>query len=123
MTHAPVYFRFTDTNGEPRFVIQLVEPRKIEHARRILRGEERSRVHIQGTILKEPAIYDPGWRYHLAPESIECFERAIEVCDASMHYVAEHLNEVGGSTQPGSHWCPWSLQLVDDVDPEKLGAP
>jgi hypothetical protein len=46
MTHAPAYFRFTDTDGKPRFVIQLVEPRKIEHARRILHGEERAYVHV-----------------------------------------------------------------------------
>jgi hypothetical protein len=121
MAHAPAYFRFTDTDGKPRFIIQLVEPRKIEHARRIWRGEERSRVHVQGTIMKEPAIYNPGWSYHLAPESIEFFEHAIEVCDASIQYVEEHLDEVGGSTLPGAHWCPWSSQLVDEVDPEKLG--
>src|SRR5437764_13012439 len=100
MSHAPAYFRFTDTNGKPQFVIQLVEPRKIEHARRILRGEEQSCVHIQGTIIKEPVVYNPGWRYHLAPESIEFFARAIEVCDASMQYGEQRLDEVGGATLP-----------------------
>jgi hypothetical protein len=103
------------------FMIQLVEPHKIEHARRILRGEERSCVHVQGTIIKESAIYNPGWKYHSAPESIEFFEHVIEVCDASMQYVEEHLDEIGGSTLPGSHWCPWSSQLVDEVGAEKLG--
>jgi hypothetical protein len=96
MTHSPAYFSFTD--------------------RRILCGEERSRVHIQGTIIKEPAIYNPGWSYHLTPESIEFFETAIELCDASIQFIEEHLSEVGGSTLPGAHWCPWSSRLVEDVE-------
>jgi hypothetical protein len=118
---APAYFRFTDTDGQARFVIELIEPCKIEHARRILRGEEPSRVHVQGTIVKEPAAYNPGWSYHLAPQSIEFFEAAVEVCDASMRYVEEHLAEVGDSTLPGAHWCPWSSELVDEVNPATLG--
>ncbi len=115
----PALFRFTDINEEPRFVIQLVELEKVEHARRILRGEETLRVHIQGLIVKEPAAYNPGWSYHLAPKSIDFFEVAIEVCDATIDYVEEHLDEVGGSTLPGSHWCPWTSRLVDEVVPEQ----
>ena len=109
------YFRFTDTNGRPRFVIKLVEQNKIEHARRILRGEERLRIHVQGTIVKAPAFYNPGWSFHLSPESVDFFVFAIEVCDSAIMYVEEHLDEVGGSFLPGSHWCPWSSRLVDEV--------
>lgn len=116
MTSLPAYFRFTDTDGEPRFVIQLFDAAKIAHARRILRGEELSRVHVHGTVVKEPAPYNPGWSFHLDPISIDFFEFAIEVCDASIQYVEEHLDEVGGSTLPGSHWCPWSSRLVDEVE-------
>jgi hypothetical protein len=105
----------------PRFVIQLAEPRTIEHARRILREEEWSCVHAQGTIIKEPAIYNPRWRCHSAPESIERFDHIIEVCDDALQCVEAHLDEVGGFTLPGAHWCPWSSQLVDEVDPERLG--
>ena len=115
MNNSPAYFRFTDTDGQARFVIQLVEPSKIEHARRILRGEETLRVHIQGTIVKKTAEYNPDWSYHLDPESIDFFELAIEVCDAAIQYVEEHLDEVGGSTLPDSHWCPWSSRLVDEL--------
>jgi hypothetical protein len=96
-------------------VIQLVELGKIEHARRILSGEERSRVHVQGAIVKEAADYNPGWSFHLSPESIDFFEIAMEVCDAAIAYVEEHLDEIGGSALPGAHWCPWSSRLVDEV--------
>ena len=109
------YFRFTDVEEKPRFVIKLVDAAKVAHARRILGGEETSRVHVQGTIVKEPASYNPGWSYHLKPETIEFFENAIEVCDATICYVEENLTDVGGSTLPNSHWCPWTSRLVDEV--------
>ena len=118
---SPAYFRFTDTDGKPRFVIELRDRHRIAHARRILSGEERSRIHVQGTVVKESAPYNPGWSFHLDPASIDFFGVAIEVCDASMKYVEEHLDEVGGSTLPGSHWCPWSSRLVDEVPPGTYG--
>ncbi len=116
MTPTSAYFRFTGTDGKLLFVIKLVEPSKIEHARRILRGEETSRVHVQGTIVKKPAQYNPDWSYHLEPESIDFFEFAIEVCDSAIDYVEKHLDEVGGAFLPNSHWCPWSSRLVDEVE-------
>jgi len=116
MAVAAAYFRFTDTDGEPRFVIQLVDEDKVDHARRILSGEEQSRVHVQGTIVKETAEYNPDWSFHLAPDSIDFFEIAIEVCDSAIQYVEEHLDEVGGATLPGLHWCPWSSRLVDEIE-------
>jgi hypothetical protein len=39
----------------------------------------------------------------------------IEVCDADVTYVEEHLDEAGGSTLPHSFWCPWSPKLVAEV--------
>ena len=109
------YFRFADVDKKPRFVIKLVDATKIEHARRILTGVEKQRIHVQGTIVKEAASYNPDWSYHLEPESIDFFEIAIEVCDASICYVEGNLDDVGGSTLPNSHWCPWSSRLVDEV--------
>jgi hypothetical protein len=46
MTQVPPYFRFNDTHRKPPFVIQPADPLKIEHARRILCGEEHSCVHV-----------------------------------------------------------------------------
>ena len=83
-------------------------PQKCERSRR---PEDRS-----AGSRKERAPYNPQWRFHLASDSIDFFEYAIEVCDASIQYVEEHLDEVGGSTLPGLHWCPWGSQLVDEID-------
>ena len=111
------YFRFTDTNGQPRFVIELNDDAKIAHARKILSGEEKNRIHVHGRILKRPVPYNPGWSFHLDPITIDFFEVAIEVCDASMQYVEDHLDEACGAFLPGCHWCPWSSRLVDEVRP------
>jgi hypothetical protein len=109
------YFRFTDTDGRPRFVIELTDEARIAHARRILSGEETQQIHVHGRIIKRPQPYNPGWSFHLDPSTISFFEVAIEVCDASMQYVEDHLDEAGGAFLPGAHWCPWSSRLVDEV--------
>ena len=111
------YFRFTDTDGEPRYVIKLIDDAKIAHARRILRGEEQEKIHVHGRIIKRTADYNPGWNSHLDPNTIDFFSVAIEVCDASIRYMEDHLDEAGGAFLPGGHWCPWSSRLVDEVQP------
>lgn len=119
MSSLTAYFRFSDVDTQSRFVIQLSDPAKIEHARRIVRGEERLRIHVHGKIVKTSAPYNARWSYHLAPASIDFFEIAAEVCDASIQYVEEHLDEVGGSTLPGLYWCPRSSRLIDEIPPDQ----
>ncbi|QDU37368.1 hypothetical protein Mal4_16790 [Maioricimonas rarisocia] len=116
--NAPAFFAMTDTDGQPRFIIRIDRVETIEHARNILAGTEKQRIHVRGTIVKRPADYNPGWRYHLHPDSIEFFELSMEVCDAAIQYVEDHLEEVGGSTLPGCYWCPWSSRLVAEVTDE-----
>lgn len=115
MVEAPAHFQFTDAHEKARFVIELRNPDLIEHARRVLSGDETELVHVKGTIIKETAPYNPDWSYHLDPTTIEFFSNAIEVCDASICFVEENLPDVGGSTLPGSHWCPWSSRLVTEL--------
>jgi hypothetical protein len=111
---AVAYFRFDSPPAAETFVFQLIDPVKIQQARDILHGKETRTTHIAGTIVKEPVPYNPPWSYHLAPESIQFFETSIEVCDASIQYVEEHLNEVGGTVLPGNHWCPWGSRLLEE---------
>ena len=119
----PAYFVFRDVNVTNEFVIQLRDPSKIAHARAILAGTESDMVHVAGRIVKRPASYNPGWSYHLDPDSIEFFAFAIEVCDANMLYVEEHLDEVGGEFLPGNGWCPWSSELVREISVRELRRP
>ncbi|MBT2230077.1 calmodulin [Nonomuraea sp. NEAU-A123] len=99
------------------FVFQLTDPTKIEHARRILRGEEKDEVHVVGRIVKRPAPYNPHWSFHYDPNSIDFFAMAIEVCDATVSYVEEHLDEACGAFLPGCIFCPWTSRLVREATP------
>ena len=108
------------------FFFKLSDPTKIAEARSILADTSMPKCHVQGTIRQTPAPYNPGWSYHLDPASIGFFAIQIEVCDANMTLVQEHLDEVGGSFLPRSFWCPWSSFLAAEVthlvdpDTEKL---
>ncbi len=107
-------FRFTDNHSS--FVIKLIELEKIIHARRILNGEEKARIHVRGTIIKKTDSYNPSWSFYLDPKSIDFFEFSIEVCDASIDFVEQNLPEIGNSTLPNCNWCPWSSKIVEEVE-------
>ena len=109
------YFRITDSDGKARFVIELNDDAKIAHARRIISGEEKSKLHVMGRIIKRKASYNPQWNFYLDPNTIDFFDLAIEVCDANIEYTEDHLDEAGGAFLPGCVWCPWSSRLVDEV--------
>lgn len=119
------YFIFEQfpPKGEKKklFTFKLVDQPKIDEARSILRDQQSTKSHVQGAIVKSQAPYNPDWSFHLDPPSIGFFEMQIEVCDASVTYVEDHLDDIGGSTLPGSFWCPWSSQLLmevtDQIDP------
>ena len=97
------------------FIIELKDEAKIKHARNILSGEEQSEVHVHGRIIKRTADYNPRFSFHLDPSTINFFQMAIEVCDANMVYVEDHLDEACGAFLPGCHWCPWDSRLVREV--------
>lgn len=112
------YFVFEQESPEKttnQFVFKLIDGATIAEARAILAGKTGNKRQVQGIITKRQVSYNPRWSYHLDPPTISFFEWAIEVCDANMTYVEEHLDEVGGSTLPGSHWCPWSSVLTEEV--------
>lgn len=68
-----------------------------------------------GRIQKRPQPYNPDWDYHLDPNTITFFNMAIEVCDANMQYVEDHLDEACGAFLPGCFWCPWDSRVVREI--------
>jgi hypothetical protein len=120
MATTEAYFEFRGDDDADVFTIKLIDDAKIAHARAILAGTERQRVHVQGTVISEKAAYNPAWDYHLKPESIEFFAWAIEVCDSTMRYVEEHLKDVGGAFLPKAHWCPWHSRLTREIPASQL---
>lgn len=114
-TKAPVaYFEMTDITRET-FVIALTDPAKIRHARDLVSGASSDRPHVIGRITKRTAPYNPRWSYHLNPDTIDFFDVAIEVCDATTPYLEDHLDEAGGAFLPALVWCPWSSRLVREI--------
>lgn len=97
------------------FIIELKADDKIQHALNILSGEEQNRIHIHGRIVKRMAPYNPKFNFYIDPDTIDFFEMAIEVCDANMVYVEDHLDEACGAFLPGCHWCPWDSRLTREV--------
>jgi hypothetical protein len=49
---------------------------------------------------------------------VEFFDSALEVCDATIQYVEEHLDQVGGTFLPNSIWCPWRSRLIAEIQPD-----
>lgn len=108
------YFVMTDSTRE-EFIVKLTDPGKIQHARALLNGTTTDQPHVVGRILKHYANYNPRWSYHLNPDTVDFFDAAIEVCDATIPYVEEHLDEAGGAFLPGLVWCDWSSRLVREL--------
>jgi len=108
------YFEMTDITRE-HFVIQLTDPAKIQHARDLISGDTTDRPHVLGRIVPRPAPYNPRWSYHYRSETVDFFDMAIEVCDATIPYVEDHLDEAGGAFLPGYLWCPWSSRLIREI--------
>ncbi|NVJ22299.1 calmodulin [Myxococcus sp. AM011] len=109
-------FAFTQPSSPgTEFIIELTDDKTINHARKILSGQETNEVHVHGRIIKRMQPYNPKFSFHLDPATIQFFSMAIEVCDANMVYVEDHLDEAGGAFLPGSHWCPWDSRLTREV--------
>ncbi|TGN74702.1 calmodulin-binding protein [Streptomyces bauhiniae] len=110
----PAYFEFTDATRQTA-VVRIDDPAKIAHARQLLSGGTTDRPHLFGRIVKREAPYNPRWSFHYDPSTVDFFDVAIEVCDAPLPYVEDHLDEAGGAFLPGLFWCPWTSRLTREV--------
>ncbi|MFB7333586.1 calmodulin-binding protein [Streptomyces adustus] len=108
------YFVMTDHSRE-EFVIKLTKPGDIEHARELVSGETTDRPHVVTRIVKRQASYNPRWSYHNNPDATEFFDQSLEVCDATIPYVEDFIDEAGGAFLPGQIWCDWSSRLIREI--------
>ncbi|CAO3653014.1 unnamed protein product [Cunninghamella echinulata] len=108
------YFTFTTIDRE-EFTIKLTDINKIEKARKILSGEENDEIHLVGRIIKRQVPYNSKWSFHYDPNTIQFVSHAIEVCDANISYLEDHLDEACGAFLPGCVWCPWTSQLLKET--------
>ena len=94
------YFRVSDGVGNTDFVIKLTDPVKIQNARDQLNNVV-PKLHLTGLIIKSTASYNPNYSYHYHPDTIDFFEVAMEVCDATFNYTEDNLADAGGAFLPG----------------------
>jgi len=113
-TPSIAYFRVTDGVGRNDFVIKLTDPEKIQNARDQLNNIV-PKLHLTGLIIKSTVDYNPNYGYHYDPDTIDFFEVAMEVCDATFEYTEENLADAGGAFLPGLRLCPWGSLLVEEV--------
>ena len=106
-------FTCLDTSVAKTFVIEIVDPARIDEARKII--SSKSSKGVMGTVVPKSASYNPPWSWHLNPATISFFDMATEVCDCNVDYLEEHLSEIGGAFLPNSSWCPWGSRLVKEV--------
>ncbi|MFF7468987.1 calmodulin-binding protein [Streptomyces sp. NPDC008092] len=111
---SPAYFVMTDITRE-EFVVKLTKPGDIEHARELVSGETTDRPHLAARIVKRTAVYNPRWSYHTNPDTTEFFDYHIEVCDATIPYVEDNVDEAGGPFLPGLYWCDWTSRLIREI--------
>jgi hypothetical protein len=103
----PAYFVFEQESPDGNlreFVFELHDGAKIAAARAIIANANSLKNRVQGRIITTRAPYNPGWSFHLDPDTIGFFELQVEVCDANATYIEEHLDEIGGSTLPNYFW-------------------
>jgi len=110
----PAYFVMTDVTGE-HFTVKMTDQEDIDHARALLSGKTTEMPHVFGRIVKRYQEWNSRWSYYLEPASVAFFDVSIEVCDASIPYVEEHLDEAGGAFLPGGWWCPWSSRIISEL--------
>ncbi len=108
------WFSFTDVTGES-FAFRLTDADRIAEARNILTNPDFAATHVGGEVVSAPQRGNIGWAFHLAPDSVFFFELSTEVGDATMRYIAQHLDEVGGAFLPGSVWTGWSTRLTAEL--------
>lgn len=98
-----------------RFVFKLEDEGRIRQARDILARQLPKRVI--GRIVPAAQAYNRPWHFHLDPHTIEFAYLTDESCDAAIHYVEDHLSEIGERLLPQNRWCPLSSRLVRELFP------
>ncbi|KAK5575450.1 hypothetical protein RB653_006583 [Dictyostelium firmibasis] len=114
------YFAFKTHGSQHDFIFKLTDDGLIKSARAILSGEEQLATHVMGRIRKVQASYNPHYSYHFDEKTISFFSMAIEVCDATLQYTEDYLDEACGAFLPGCFFCPWSSVITKEVKINEL---
>jgi hypothetical protein len=95
---------FEVSNGE-RFAVELDTPELVDHAERLLAGENISAIPL-GTVVRGDAGVNDPWTWHLDPGDFEFAFATVEVCDGLP-------SDVERGVITSDQFCPWSARVVE----------
>jgi len=110
------------SNTAQHFVARITEPQAIADARAELNKTEEFKI-ISGTINATAVEWNPGWSFHLIPDTVFFGDLFTEVCDANVEFVEENLSDIGGAFLPNNQWCPWETRVLEELQPDEGGDP
>ncbi len=105
----PTVATFEVAGGPQTYKIELATPELIDHAKRLMAGEDIAAIPNGLIVRDDPSINEP-WSWHIDPASLEFADVTTEVCDGLPEYV-----EDGTLTSP--YYCPWSTKIIDITGP------
>ncbi|MGH9891869.1 MAG: Gmad2 immunoglobulin-like domain-containing protein [bacterium] len=94
--------------GSEQFKVELITPELVEHARRLLNGENVSSIPLGKVVRNDPGVNAP-WSWHIDPATFEFAFATIEVCDGIPSFVEDE-------TITSDSYCPWSAKVIS-IDP------
>lgn len=93
-----------DVAGVESYQIELATPELVEHAERLLAGEQLAAIPLGTVVRDDPGVNEP-WSWHIDPATLEFADMTIEVCDGLPSYVED-------GTITSEQYCPWSAVIV-----------
>jgi len=97
------------------FIVRIYEADAISQARAEVEKTEGPWKIISGVVEKEAVEWNPGWSFHILPETVIFGEIFIGTCSFSIAFLEENLEDVGGSVLPDLRWCPWSSRVLEEL--------
>lgn len=92
------------SNGE-RFAVELLTPELVDHAERLLAGDDLPAIPI-GVVVRNDTSINAPWSWHLDPDGFEFAFATIEVCDGLP-------SDVESGVITSDSYCPWSARVID----------
>ena len=84
--------------------IELATPELVEHAQKLLDGEDVSAIPV-GTVVRDDASVNEPWTWRIDPATLEFADFTTEVCDGLPEYVED-------GTVTSDVYCPWSAKIT-----------
>ena len=100
----PVTVATFQVAGDETFKIELATPELIDHAQRLLAGEELPAIPLGTVVRDDPGVNAP-WSWHIDPDTLEFAFATTEVCDGIPSFVED-------GTVTSDQYCPWSAKVI-----------